>query len=69
MIVKAVREGLGRVIVFFDYLTRPSKIIRSEEDQHMDRSSATGKAATRNWGIREDQKGSARSTGPGSSSR
>jgi glutaredoxin len=33
MIVKMIREGLGRVIVFFDFLTRPKQVKRSEEDQ------------------------------------
>jgi glutaredoxin len=33
MIVKAIREGLGRMFVFGDYLTRPKNIQRSEEDQ------------------------------------
>ena len=33
MIVKAIREGLGRLFVFGDYLTRPKAIERSEVDQ------------------------------------
>ena len=33
MIVKAVREGLGRIIVFIDFLTRPKKLQRSAEEQ------------------------------------
>ena len=39
MIVKAIREGLGRLFVLGDYLTRPKIIERSEEDQsRVDRS-------------------------------
>jgi len=33
MIIKALREGLGRVIIFVDFLTRPGKIVRSESEQ------------------------------------
>ena len=33
MIVKAIREGLGRLFVLGDYLTRPKVIERSEENQ------------------------------------
>ena len=33
MIVKAIREGLGRLFVFGDHLTRPKAIERSEADQ------------------------------------
>lgn len=33
MIIKLIREGLGRVIVLGDYLTRPKSIQRSEQDQ------------------------------------
>lgn len=33
MILKALREGLGRLIVFIDFLTRPSKMVRAKEDQ------------------------------------
>ena len=33
MIVKLIREGLGRVIVLGDYLTRPKSIQRSEQEQ------------------------------------
>ena len=39
MIVKAVREGLGRFIVLVNYLTRPSKIERPvREQQEIDKS-------------------------------
>lgn len=34
MIVKAIREGLGRIIVFVDFITRPKQIVRSESDQN-----------------------------------
>ena len=33
MILKALREGLGRLIVFFDFITRPTPVKRSPEDQ------------------------------------
>ena len=33
MIIKAIREGLGRLFVLGDYLTRPKTIERSEDDQ------------------------------------
>ena len=33
MIVKLVREGLGRVIIFIDWLTRPKKMQRDAEHQ------------------------------------
>jgi glutaredoxin len=33
MIIKAIREGLGRLIVLGDYLSRPKAIERSAEDQ------------------------------------
>ena len=33
MILKLLREGLGRTIVFVDYVTRPKPIQRSPEDQ------------------------------------
>lgn len=33
MIVKALREGLGRVIVFGSFLTRPKRVARSSEEQ------------------------------------
>ncbi len=33
MIVKALREGLGRLVVIVDHLTRPAPIERDPEDQ------------------------------------
>lgn len=33
MILKLVREGLGRLIVFGDFVTRPKSIERSNDDQ------------------------------------
>lgn len=33
MILKAIREGLGRVVVFVDYLLRPKQVQRSETAQ------------------------------------
>ena len=33
MIVKALREGLGRIVVFVDFITRPRRLVRSPEEQ------------------------------------
>jgi len=33
MIVKAIREGLGRLIIFIDFITRPAKMKRSDAEQ------------------------------------
>ena len=33
MIVKLIREGLGRIIVLGDYLTRPKSMQRDEQEQ------------------------------------
>ncbi len=33
MILKLLRNGLGSIIVFIDWLTRPSKLQRSEQEQ------------------------------------
>ena len=33
MLLKILREGLGRIIVFFDWLTRPAKMQRAEDQQ------------------------------------
>ncbi len=33
MIVKAIREGLGRLIVLIDFITRPAKMKRPEVEQ------------------------------------
>ena len=33
MLVKLLREGLGRIIVFADWVTRPKQIERTAEDQ------------------------------------
>jgi glutaredoxin len=35
MILKALREGLGRLIVFIDFLTRPKKMLRTAEEQEV----------------------------------
>lgn len=35
MILKLLREGLGRVIVFFDSVTRPKKIQRDQKEQQL----------------------------------
>jgi len=42
MIVKAVREGLGRVIILVNYLTRPAKILRPVRVQQEFDKSAKG---------------------------
>jgi glutaredoxin len=42
MLVKAVREGLGRVIIFIDYITRPGSIHRSPEAQREVENAAAG---------------------------
>jgi glutaredoxin len=34
-ILKIVREGLGRIIVFFNFLTKPKQIIRSNVEQKL----------------------------------
>ena len=44
MIVKAVREGLGRLIVFVDLLTRPKKMQRSPTEQKLVDEAARGLA-------------------------
>jgi len=44
MIVKVVREGLGRLIVFFDFLTRPKKMQRSPSEQKSVDEAARGLA-------------------------
>lgn len=33
MVIKLIREGLGRVILFIDFLTRPTPVTRSMEQQ------------------------------------
>lgn len=33
MLLKLLREGLGRVVIFVDFLTRPKPMQRSEADQ------------------------------------
>lgn len=33
MIVKALREGLGRLIVLISFITRPKRLVRSAADQ------------------------------------
>jgi len=33
MIVKAIREGLGRLIIFIDFITRPAKMKRTDAEQ------------------------------------
>lgn len=33
MIVKAIREGLGRLIIFIDFITRPAKMKRTDTAQ------------------------------------
>ena len=33
MFLKLLRNGLGQLVIFIDFITRPRKTIRSEEDQ------------------------------------
>ena len=35
MLLKALREGLGRVFIFVDWITRPSPMQRSDEQQSL----------------------------------
>ncbi|MFN3578992.1 MAG: glutaredoxin family protein [Pseudomonas sp.] len=42
MIVKALRVGLGNLIIFIDFLTRPRKLKRSAEAQAQVESAAAG---------------------------
>ena len=42
MIVKAIREGLGRLIVFVDFLTRPQPVQRAPELQQAMEEAARG---------------------------
>lgn len=35
MILKMLREGLGRLVLFFDWLTRPKPVQRSPEQQQL----------------------------------
>lgn len=44
MLVKALREGLGRLIVLLDHVTRPKPVQRSETEQQAVNASATGLA-------------------------
>ncbi len=42
LVVTAVREGLGRVIVFVNYITRPAQVPRSAEAQREAEAAAAG---------------------------
>jgi glutaredoxin len=42
MILKALREGLGRLIVFISFLTRPKQLVRSEAAQEEAKQKARG---------------------------
>ena len=42
MILKLLRDGLGRTIVFFDYVTRPKPMHRSPEEQALVNKAAGG---------------------------
>lgn len=42
LLVTAVREGLGRVIVFANYITRPAQVSRSPEAQREAEAAAAG---------------------------
>ena len=42
VILKAVRNGLGLIIVFFDWVSRPKAIKRTEEEQTAAQNSVSG---------------------------
>jgi len=42
MLLKALRNGLGLIIVFIDKLTRPKPIMRSDEDQKIAQAAVQG---------------------------
>lgn len=42
LILKTVRNGLGLIIVFFDFISRPKKTIRSAEDQSATQAAMEG---------------------------
>ena len=44
MIIKALRNGLGQLIIFFDWISRPAKIKRTPEAQAAVEQSASGLA-------------------------
>jgi len=42
LILKTIRNGLGLIIVFFDWVSRPKKTIRSDEDQKVAQNAMRG---------------------------
>ena len=42
ILIKALRNGLGLIIVFFDWLSRPRKTIRSPQDQQTAQDAVKG---------------------------
>ena len=42
LLLKALRNGLGLIIVFIDWITRPKKTMRSEQDQTIAQNSMKG---------------------------
>jgi glutaredoxin len=44
MIVKALREGLGRLIIFISFITLPRKLVRTEAEQSDAETAAAGLA-------------------------
>jgi glutaredoxin len=42
MILKLLREALGRIIVFISFITRPAKIVRSDAEQGAVNEAAKG---------------------------
>ncbi len=42
MILKALREGLGRIIVFINFITKPKKIVRTDAAQKLVDKEAEG---------------------------
>ena len=44
MLIKALRIGLGQIIIFLDFITRPRKLKRSPQEQAKVESAAAGLA-------------------------
>ncbi|WJN57216.1 glutaredoxin domain-containing protein [Pseudomonas sp. SO81] len=44
MLIKALRIGLGQIIIFLDFITRPRKLKRSPQEQARVESAAAGLA-------------------------
>jgi len=42
MLLRLIREGLGRIIVFINFVTRPAQIVRSDTEQDAVKEAAKG---------------------------